>query len=173
MSTRIVTVYLLLVLSAAGLWAQASGTAPAPTVTVSPGRMQAARELYNLVGGKKVSQTAADALLNSLEQNPGLDPYKDILKSWSDGIFASKEFEDKIITLYAAAFTTDELNQLADFYRTPLGVKSLSLFPELSQKGAQIGMDEARAKLPDLQAMIEKRRKELGTKNGTGTPPAH
>jgi uncharacterized protein len=41
---------------------------------------------------------------------------------------------------YAAAFTVAELDQLADFYRSPVGQKSLQVLPSLQAKLMPIGM---------------------------------
>jgi hypothetical protein len=42
--------------------------------------------------------------------------------------------------LYAEKFTAEELKAVADFYRSPTGVKFIQTMPELIQSGAMIGM---------------------------------
>ena len=48
--------------------------------------------------------------------------------------------------LYAEKFSAEEMDEIIKFYLTPLGKKLLKLNPELMQKGAMLGMEEAQKK---------------------------
>ncbi len=45
----------------------------------------------------------------------------------------------EVVPLYARYFSPDEMKQLAAFYRTPVGKKSLQVMPKLMGEGMQAG----------------------------------
>ena len=55
--------------------------------------------------------------------------------------------------LYARYFTVQEIHQLADFYKTPVGAKMLSTMPQIMNESMQISQ---RVMMPRMQAMIQK-----------------
>ncbi|RBP35523.1 hypothetical protein DES53_12143 [Roseimicrobium gellanilyticum] len=83
-----------------------------------------------------------------------------LYKDWFEKDLDQAKMMGNIVTLYAETFTVQELDGLRDFYQTPLGKKALKVLPEIMQKGAQLGMDEAKTKeqalMTRLNAFIEK-----------------
>ena len=49
------------------------------------------------------------------------------------------EMMAEVVPLYARYFSPDEMKQLATFYRTPIGRKSLQVMPQLMGEGMQLG----------------------------------
>lgn len=48
---------------------------------------------------------------------------------------------DLIIPVYAKYYTDEDINQLIDFYRTPLGKKVVERMPSISQESYQLGAE--------------------------------
>jgi uncharacterized protein len=122
---------------------------------------QAARELYDLIGGKSLATQAGNAMVEQLASNPALAPYQDILKGWVQGIFAGGAFDDEMVRLYQETFTESELREIVAFYKTPIGQKTLQKLPELMQKGVAVGQKLATEHMPELQKAIAARQREL------------
>lgn len=76
---------------------------------------------------------------------------------------------DKIINeakyLYNSAFSDQEIEEMITFFNSPAGKKWIEKSPELMQKGARIGMDEATSKNHLLAERIEKFLAELESKS--------
>lgn len=66
------------------------------------------------------------------------------------------EMEAEMTTLYTRYFTTDELKQMAAYYRSPLGAKSLQVMPQLMAESMAIGQ---RVTAPRIQKAMEQFRK--------------
>ena len=60
----------------------------------------------------------------------------------------------EIAKLYSNQFTVTEMNQIIEFYDTPIGQKLIQKSPELAKLGAQIGMTEAQNKQQQLLERI-------------------
>ena len=155
--------------------ARPSGTpaAPASAASAMPtAREAAARELFRVFGGMKTTEAGAEAMLASVRTNPQLARYEDVFRAWYVQTMAKSGFETKIIALYAETFTQQELEDLATFYRSPLGQKALSKVPELMKRGAEIGLEAARANQPELERMLEEKRKEFDAADAAAATPA-
>jgi hypothetical protein len=83
-----------------------------------------------------------------------------LYKDWFEKDLDQEKMRTNIVNLYAETFTAQELDGLREFYQTPLGKKALKVLPEIMQKGAQLGMEEAKTKeqalMGRLNAFIEK-----------------
>lgn len=58
--------------------------------------------------------------------------------------------------IYAGEFSEQELNQLTQFYNTPLGKKLSSKLPALQQKGMLLGQQRVQAHQAELQEEFAK-----------------
>ncbi len=65
------------------------------------------------------------------------------------------DMEKEMVKIYADSYTEGELDQMLQFYRSPVGQKSLKLMPELTQKGMAIGQRVAAKYQFDLQKKME------------------
>ncbi|WP_426337273.1 DUF2059 domain-containing protein [Pseudoduganella sp. R-31] len=75
-------------------------------------------------------------MLNSVFTDPGL----------------MADMEAEMIALYSRHFTADELKQIAAYYRTPVGMKSMQLMPQVMAESMAIGQ---RVTMPRIQKAME------------------
>ena len=61
------------------------------------------------------------------------------------------EMMTEIVPLYARNFTADELKQIAVFYRSPVGVKTLATMPQLMGEAMQLGQKVVLHRIQALQ----------------------
>jgi uncharacterized protein len=140
---------------------------------------QAARELYDLVGGAKAVEMGAEAMLAVVRKQPEMAPYEDVFRSWYKKVFADGELEREVPKLYVASFTEEDLRGLMAFYRTPLGQKALTRMPELMKQAAELGAQIAQKHQGELKEMLEQARhehesaKEQAPENADGKTPPH
>jgi len=152
---RIAAIALLLAL---GL---ASG-APAQEAAISDARRQAAVDLLALMDLERTMLGGAAATADAMIANqPALELYRGVLLEWAGRIMTWEAFQPRFVEIYAEAYTEKELRELADFYRTSTGRKSLEVGPELMRRGAMVGKQVAREHLDELQSMLEARTAEL------------
>lgn len=136
------------------------GAVPAQELAPASSRERAARELYQLIGGANLAEAGAEAMLGPIRENPELAPYEDVFRAWFRKVFAADDFESEVVRLYSEAFSEKELQELAAFYKTPVGQKALATMPELMKQGAEIGMRRGQEHAAELEEMLAKARKE-------------
>lgn len=66
-----------------------------------------------------------------------------------------EKIKEDLITLYAQMFTVKEMGDMAAFYKTPTGKKTIELMPVLSQKGAEIGMERIMPHMDELMQIVQ------------------
>lgn len=66
------------------------------------------------------------------------------------------DMESEMIALYSRHFTVEELKQIAAYYRTPVGMKSMQLMPQVMAESMAIGQ---RVTMPRIQKAMEQFRK--------------
>lgn len=75
--------------------------------------------------------------------------------------FLGKDFLDDVqknaIQIYARHFTTEEIDQLADFYRSPVGRKTQAKMPLILQESMQFTMQQMQRRAPLIEAEVVKR----------------
>lgn len=96
-----------------------------------------------------------------IQGNAVLAPYREVVLTWAKGFMTWDTFGPKLTAIYTETFTETELREIIAFYKTATGQKALALMPELMQRGARMGADEAQKHLPELQEAIRKRAAEL------------
>jgi hypothetical protein len=119
-----------------------SQTAPPGTPTASADALQAAKDLVGLVSGSMLADIA-----NRMTAQVW-PPVETALRTQNPKIDAATlaelrgEFTQQVITgvadamqgapaIYARYFTVQEMRDLAAFYRTPIGAKTLRVMPQL------------------------------------------
>lgn len=101
------------------------------------------------------------ALEIQLQANPKLLPFRDVMREFFARYMSWKSLEEDFIRMYTETFTAQELRDIADFYRTPTGVKALSSLPALMEKGAALGQQRVQEHMGELQEMVLRRVQEL------------
>ena len=133
---------------------------PAQQAAKPSSHEEAAREIYRLLGGEKAAEAGAEAMMVMVRDNPEIAPYEDVFRAWLQKVFAAEDFESEVVALYMKSFSEAELRELAKFYKTPVGQKALSLFPELMKQGAEIGMRRGQEHAGELEEMLAQARRE-------------
>ena len=136
------------------------GAAPQPAPVSS--HEKAARELYRMVGGENLAMggAGADAMRWMLLDNPEMAPYEHVFRAWFQKVFAEPDLEAEMVKLYMETFSEKELQEIAAFYKTPVGRKLTAAMPELMRRGAEIGIKRAQTNSEDLEEMLERAREE-------------
>jgi len=141
--------------------------AAAQTQTPPPEAMAAARELVLAAQAsdnlKKLLPIVAQQLKPAIVQGRaevGRD-YDAIMPQLMEGMLARTDsIMDGLAVVYARNLTIDEMRQLTDFYRSPLGQRFLQKMPVIFQESMVLGQrwgEEAAGQLHDR--MIEELRK--------------
>jgi hypothetical protein len=107
---------------------------------------------------KSVEPLAAQVMENQLKQNPQLAPQREILQMFLIKYLSWASVRQETITAYTQAFTEPELQQLTEFYTTPVGKKANEKMPQLAFIAGQIGLKKAQAHQSELQQMIEQQK---------------
>jgi len=63
------------------------------------------------------------------------------------------ELYNEAMAIYSRYFTPQEMDQLAAFYRTPTGQKTLNMLPQLAQESMRAGQSIV---APRMQAALQK-----------------
>ncbi len=118
--------------------------------------------LLNSIGMETLLEQTIPQMLNlQIQQNPSLEPYKQVMLDFLNKHMSYKNLKPDLIDIYADAFTTNELKEINAFYRTPTGIKAIKLMPSLMEKGGQLGAQKVEENIQELQQMIEKKAAQL------------
>jgi hypothetical protein len=90
-----------------------------------------------------------------VKANPQIAPHADVLKGFLLKHMSWDSLKEDLITIYADAFTEEELGQVAAFYRTPAGKKVVEKTPELMTKGMELGVRRVQENQAELQQLIQ------------------
>ncbi|MHC5612873.1 MAG: DUF2059 domain-containing protein [Nostoc sp.] len=124
--------------------------AQSPTNTIAPSsnaqeieKNNNIKKLFEITGVKNISQQIITQLLNNLKSDFPQVPQK----FWDN--FAAEIRPDDIVNetipIYNKYFTNEEVKQLITFYQTPLGQKTITVLPQLSQESYDVGRRYGRA----------------------------
>jgi hypothetical protein len=143
---------------------------------------QAALKLLDEIKAKDVMRDAFMSIVDvmaSSQANSKMPPaeaadMKQAVIDWFDQDFKWDDLKSQLADVYVKSFTEDELNQLATFYQTPLGQKTLSALPQVMKQGAVLGQQYALSKQSLLMARLQKvQAKYAGpAPSGAATTPA-
>jgi hypothetical protein len=109
---------------------------------------------------KSLPPLAEQVLENQLQQNPQLAPQREILQKFLHKYLDWASVRQDTITAYTHEFTEPELEQLTEFYATPVGKKANEKMPKLMFIAGQLGLKKAQANQAELQQMIQERTKQ-------------
>lgn len=117
---------------------------------------KAAEELLKAMEVDKQVEAAITQMLDlQTKSNPQLAPLRDTMKKFLNKHMSWDSLKDDMITIYADAFSEEELNQILAFYRTPVGKKMVQKAPELMAKGMQLGVRRVQENQEELRRMIQ------------------
>lgn len=115
-----------------------------------------AEKLLNMLGMEQAIQQSMSQMLDiQLQQNPALEPYKDVMMTFFKKHMDYESLKPEFITIYANTFSASELQEINKFYATDAGKKTIEKMPTLMAQGAQIGVKRVQDNIGELQAMIQ------------------
>ncbi|MET4107250.1 DUF2059 domain-containing protein [Hymenobacter sp. UYP22] len=137
-------------------------TAAAPAKTpISASQRKAAEELLAASNSEKNLTESIDRMLASqIEQNPGMKAVEPEMRAYITKYMSWNAMKEDMVQLYAREFTEKELKELAKFYQTPIGRKTIDKMPQLMTASMEIGQRRMQEHLPELQQAIAEKMKE-------------
>ncbi len=149
-------------------------TAGPATAASTAASAAAAMELFKAMNlPNNIQDTAAAMIDSEVGRNPGLNPFRETMLNWLKKYMTWDAMVPELTKLYTSTFTDDELKQMAAFYASPAGKKSLEKLPELMQRTAMIGAGLAQPHSEELKAAMTARSEELKKEQmaaGAGAP---
>src|SRR5215470_2182168 len=104
---------------------------------------------------KSLPKIAEQVVETQMQQNPQLAPQREVLQRFLTTYVNWESVKEETITAYTHAFTEPELQQLTEFYKTPLGKKANEHMPTLALLAGQLGLKKAQAHQAELRQMLE------------------
>lgn len=142
--------------------------APALAADGEAAKSAAAEELLLAMGIDRTLEEIQDNKLAAISaQQPGMIPYKDTLKAFLSKHLNWEALKEDLVAIYAAEFTTEELQALTAFYRTPAGQKLAARTPAIKAAENRLYVVRFNLNGDELREMIAAREREL-----TKAPPA-
>ncbi|ADN77706.1 Protein of unknown function DUF2059 [Ferrimonas balearica DSM 9799] len=127
-----------------------------PAYALDEDAVAAARDLLEASRAEQMLDIVTEQIkANILMADPDAGAHAEVISQFFAEHLGYHQLEADLITLYAEAFTTGELRELAHFYRSPVGQKSLDLMPELMQRSNALTMQRLQAALPKLEAELQ------------------
>jgi uncharacterized protein len=146
--------------------------AAAPTPTPTPNAAAsaaAAQELFKALKLQSGLSDTANAMIDSeISRNPGLTPYREVMVQWLKKYMTWDAMQPELTKMYTDTFSEAELRQMAVFYASPAGQKSLEKLPEMMQRTAMAGARLSQAHQDELRTAMAARSEELKKENAAG-----
>lgn len=90
------------------------------------------------------------------------DAARPMVTEFSESVFelthselSNEVFLPKVADIYADIFAADELQELLDFYRTPLGQKMLARMPEMMERSMALAQNQMQELTPRISALAQ------------------
>lgn len=131
-----------------------------------PSHREAAAELFKLTGSDMPEATVAIVCLQfALQQKMEWEADRETIAKWVEDI-SWERMEPRMIDVYVAAFTEEEIRDQIAFYKTPTGQKTVQQMPMLIQGTLKVGLELAQEHQAELLELLETRRKEIEKTTG-------
>jgi TonB family protein len=114
-----------------------------------------------VTSGREVFNSLRPAIESSLPATPSRDR---IIDAYIDKLLAllqSDDYSERVIALYAKYFSDSDIQQLVQFYQTPIGQHFNSAMPQLFGEMNQLGQSMAMNNLPGIIKQLCKEFPEL------------
>lgn len=136
--------------------------------TATTAQQDAVRDLLSAMNGTEigplVTRTAFNAVANTLaSRNPELSPrVLEIAREAVDAVYgvayADIDSHARLLApVYLEHFTLDEIRGLTDFYRSPLGRKTIEKLPAVYEQSIEVSTRWAASLEPQLQSELTER----------------
>ncbi|RSK46832.1 DUF2059 domain-containing protein [Hymenobacter rigui] len=152
-----------LALTASAAQAQTTPAATPPAATKAPlsaSQRKAAEELLAATNSEKNLTESIDRMLAvQIEQNPGMKAVEPEMRAYLNKYMSWNAMKEDMVQLYAREFSEKELKELAKFYQTSIGRKTIEKMPQLMAASMEIGQRRMQEHLPELQQAIAEKMK--------------
>lgn len=114
-----------------------------------------ALELADLIGGKEQYQRQShQVLLEMIRKQPAMARYQGVVQRWAQEYLTWERMRAELAMTYHAHFTHQEIEQMVQFFRTPVGQKYVRYTPLMREEMIRIGQRLAREQQPRLIMML-------------------
>lgn len=125
-------------------------------------RIKASEEL---VIAMKTEEGWQDLLNNMVElqakQVPGMIEFKDVFEDFFKKYMSWDSIKYEFMKMYTEEFTVNEIKQITEFFKSPVGEKYALKVPLLYKKAAGIGRKRVQDNALELKIMIENKMAEM------------
>jgi hypothetical protein len=138
---------------------------------ISPEFRAAVVELMELTGSADIGTQFAQAMMTQINgairrARPDIPPrafeiVEEVVNSELRDALSS-DFLHALTPIYAKYFTEEDIRSLIDFYKTPLGRKTITTMPAVLADAMAVGQATMRERAPRIQSEIQRRLSEEG-----------
>ncbi|MEZ0231419.1 MAG: DUF2059 domain-containing protein [Methylophilaceae bacterium] len=132
---------------------------------ISDAKVANIKKLIEITGSANIGKQFADAISQQMfkiikQARPDIPDralvvMNDALTNlMSEKMYTQDGLIERIIPIYSKYFTNDEIKQLLDFYKTPLGQKSISVMPQLLNESMLAGQAWGQSLEPEIQKRV-------------------
>lgn len=134
--------------------AQTTDSSNVPVTTQETEKIKNIKQLLNVTGASSLSQQIVMQMLISMKSQ-----YPQVPQKFWDAFLAEFNADDllkELIPIYSKYYSDEDIKGLIAFYQTPLGKKTITLLPQLSQEsiaiGQRYGLDAGKRAIQKLEA---------------------
>lgn len=152
-------------LTALGATAQAEELTPAKQADI---KLLLASSGGATVGKKMATQLTRQIVETMRRTRPDIPVHtlaiveREVVGMFTETFDAPGGLVDRMVPLYAGAFTHQEIREILAFYQSPVGKKAVAMLPQLMHEGQKIGQGLAREVAPELNRRIKAALKQEG-----------
>lgn len=122
---------------------------------VAPSHRAAIEELFAALGAEREMTTGVDAEIRAaIAREPRLSEYEPMMLAHARRYLRWADIKEDFVRAYARTYTEAETRQLAAFYRTPVGQKSLRVHGQLLAEARRITQARLRPHAQELSNAI-------------------
>jgi uncharacterized protein len=151
--------FLLLLCFAVNGLAQGKAKNPGPAARVSPSKDKEIRRLLKLTESSKVGQQVMSQMFAMFKRSATEVPdsvWEELNKEFSDDL-SSGAFLDRVVPVYSAHFSEQDIKGLIAFYESPLGKKTISKMPQVVSEMMMVGQQWGEDMLKKLRERLKKK----------------
>ena len=133
----------------------AARPAVAQQQAVAPAHRAAIEELFTAMGAERDMTTGVEAEIHAaVTRQPGLAEYEPLMLAHARRYLRWADLKEEFVRVYARTYTEAEARQLAAFYRTPVGQKSLRAQAQILSEVRRITQERLRPHAKELSDAI-------------------
>ncbi|WP_456391977.1 DUF2059 domain-containing protein [Nitratifractor sp.] len=160
------TLSAMLLLGGSSLMAEQAKAPTAKTPKMKPLTPEAEKAAYKLFDAlnmtrEGIRKAMEQSLALQVKRQPAMAPYVDIYKKAFDKYIQWDQIKKELAKIVSQTYTPKEMNELAKFYSTDLGKKSMMLVPVLGQLSKRMAEAQIAKHAKEIRAEVDQRAKAL------------